>query len=56
MNTEANTDIGQRTARTWCAALLLRPREVLSVTLHTYRLGYCMDTSTVLQRLFVGPL
>jgi len=53
---EANADIGQRATHTWCAALLLRPREALSVILHTHRLGYSMDTNTVLQRLFVGPV
>lgn len=56
MNTEVNDDIGQRAAHTWYDALLLRPREALYVTLHTHRLGYCMDANTVLQRLFVGPV
>jgi hypothetical protein len=42
---EANADIGQRAAHTWCAALLLRPREALSVTLHTH-----IDWATVWTR------
>jgi hypothetical protein len=61
MNTEDNAAIGQRTAHTWRAALLLRPREALSVTLHTStgllygRTQYCTGILPTRRTSVCGP-